>query len=115
AHALLVDLLILSADRPEEVVKDQLLQFIPNLHRGWDALQDVRHQIPFSTLNAIAPHSDWPMTCIATPRHQPCNAFRPHSCSTPCPASRSCLASQSRNPLTRSNRSRERQGLKELR
>ena len=43
AHAGLVDLLFLPADRAEEVVQDHLLQFVPNSHGGRGALQDAAH------------------------------------------------------------------------
>ena len=44
----LVDLLLGAADRPEEILEDHPFQFLADLHRGGDALQEAGHQRPRS-------------------------------------------------------------------
>ena len=42
-HALLVDLLLGPTRRPQQVLQDHLLKFLPDLRRGGDGLQDRSH------------------------------------------------------------------------
>ena len=49
-HALLDDFLGRPPNRPQEVVQDHLLKFLPNLHRGGDALKDDSLDLDFREL-----------------------------------------------------------------